>query len=60
MLAFNQDERYFYMILDLVNGGELFTYMRNEGTLSAEKAEFYSSQVVLMFIYLHNKYIVYR
>ena len=60
MSGYYQDERYFYMLLELVNGGELFTYMRNEGTLPPEKAEFYASQVVLMFIYLHNKDIIYR
>ncbi|CAD8043716.1 unnamed protein product [Paramecium primaurelia] len=60
MLGFTQDERYLYFLLEYVQGGELFTYLRNKGKLENDEAVFYASQVVLMFEYLHSKNIVYR
>lgn len=31
-----QDDKYLYLVLELVNGGELFTYLRNMETLSTK------------------------
>jgi len=39
MLGFTQDERYLYIILEYVQGGELFTYMRNVGKLEVNEAQ---------------------
>jgi serine/threonine protein kinase len=44
----------------LINGGELFTYLRSVGKFGVEQAQFYAAQVVSMFEYLHSKSIVYR
>jgi len=55
-----QDERYLYLVLDYIAGGELFTYLRNMGKLENTHARFYSAQVVSMFEYLHSKNIIYR
>jgi len=60
MQGFSQDERFLYIILEFVQGGELFTYLRNLGKLENDEACFYGSQVVCMFEYLHAKNIVYR
>ncbi|CAD8182325.1 unnamed protein product [Paramecium pentaurelia] len=60
MNGYTQDERYLYFVLEYIQGGELFTYLRNAGTVQNEEAQFYSAQVVLMFEYLHTKNIVYR
>ncbi|CAD8077010.1 unnamed protein product [Paramecium primaurelia] len=60
MSGYTQDERYLYFVLEYIQGGELFTYLRNAGTVQNEEAQFYSAQVVLMFEYLHTKNIVYR
>ena len=46
--------------MDYIAGGELFTYLRTEGKLQPEHAMQYSSQVCLMFEYLHSKNIIYR
>lgn len=46
--------------MDYIAGGELFTYLRTEGKLDPEHAMQYSSQVCLMFEYLHSKNIIYR
>jgi len=46
--------------MQYIPGGELFTYLRTEGKLSAEHAMFYTAQVCLMFEYLHSLNIIYR
>ena len=58
--------------MDYIPGGELFTFLRTEGQLPEDHAmyeihqfeilsnRFYSSQVTLMFEYLHTKNIIYR
>ena len=43
MHGFSQDERYIYFLLDFLQGGELFTYLRNKGKLDNTEALFYSS-----------------
>jgi len=60
MVGFSQDERFLYFVLEFVQGGELFTYLRNKGKLENNEAFFYASQVVCMFAYLHSKNIIYR
>lgn len=38
MEGFCQDQRYLYFVLEFVSGGELFTYLRNVGSLATEHA----------------------
>jgi serine/threonine protein kinase len=54
------DERYIYMVLDYIIGGEFFTHLRNAGTFDSKTAAFYSASVVLVFDSLHCKDIIYR
>lgn len=58
--GFSQDERQLYLVIELVNGGELFTYLRSVHKFSPDHANFYTAQVIQMFEYLHSKDIVYR
>ena len=58
--GFTQDDRYIYLVLELINGGELFTYLRSVGKFAPYHATFYAGQVCLMFEYLHSRNIVYR
>ena len=60
MDGFTQDERYLYLVLEFVSGGELFTYLRSVGRLETPHSMFYIAQVASIFEYLHNKNIVYR
>ena len=41
-------------------GGELFTYLRNEGRFDENRARFYAAEIVCAFTYLHSENIVYR
>jgi protein kinase X len=48
------------MLLDFVNGGELFLYLRNAVKFSSEAAIFYTVEIVSAFEYLHGLSIIYR
>ena len=58
--GFTQDDRNLYLALELINGGELFTYLRGVGRFPVDQARLYIAQIVCIFDYLHNKDIVYR
>jgi hypothetical protein len=55
-----QDKFYIYFVLELLQGGELFTHLRNRGKLSEQAARFYAATVVYAFSTLHAKKIAYR
>lgn len=55
-----QDEKRLYMLMEFVNGGELFSYLRNERRLCNDHARFYAAEIVLAFEYLHDLRIIYR
>lgn len=60
LLTVFQDEKRLCMLLEYVNGGELFSYLRKEGRLPNNHAMFYAGEIVLAFQYLHSIHIVYR
>lgn len=37
--GFCQDDRYLYLVLELINGGELFTYLRSVGKFGIDQAQ---------------------
>lgn len=39
--GFTQDEKYLYLSLELINGGELFTYLRTIGKFHSEQAQYF-------------------
>jgi len=49
-----------YMILDYVNGGELFFHLKHEGKFSESRVKFYTAEISLALAHLHNLGIVYR
>jgi len=60
LLTTFQDDKRLFLLLEFVNGGELFSYLRREGRLPDPEAQFYSGEIVLAFAYLHSKHIIYR
>lgn len=49
-----------YFILDLLNGGDLYTYIIKSGSMKEENARFYAAEIVLALEHLHKNNIVYR
>jgi len=55
-----QDPHCVHMLLEYINGGEVFSHLRNAGRFSKEFTKFYTGQIVLVLQHLHDKNIVYR
>eukprot|EP00644_Phytophthora_capsici_P009168 jgi/Phyca11/504237/fgenesh2_kg.PHYCAscaffold_6_\ len=55
-----QDERRLYLVLEYVQGGELFSYLRRQGRFPDHVACYYASQLVMAMAYLHAQHIIYR
>ncbi|EQC34487.1 AGC/PKA protein kinase, variant [Saprolegnia diclina VS20] len=59
-----KDEQCLYLLLEFVQGGELFAYLhcneRPTGRIPNDHARFYASHVVLALEYLHDRMIIYR
>ncbi|KAI1103801.1 Pkinase-domain-containing protein [Jackrogersella minutella] len=55
-----QDPRNLYMVMDFVEGGELFSLLRKSGRFPNPVAKFYAAEVTLALEYLHSKNIIYR
>jgi len=49
-----------YMILDYVNGGELFWHLKKEGMFSEERSKFYAAEIASALFHLHENGIIYR
>jgi serine/threonine protein kinase len=54
------DERYVYLVLEYVVGGEFFTHLRKAGRLENDFAAFYAAQIGSIFEYCHSKNVIYR
>lgn len=55
-----QDEKFLYMVLEYIVGGEFFTHLRKAGRFDNMTSKFYSAQVAMIFEYLHDQDIIYR
>ncbi|KAI9014130.1 kinase-like domain-containing protein [Hyaloraphidium curvatum] len=49
-----------YLVLDYMNGGELFYHLQKETAFSEERAKFYTAELVLALDHLHKYNVVYR
>ena len=56
-----QDADRLYMIMEFVNGGELFFHLKQQkGGFNEERARFYAAEMALALQYLHKSGVVYR
>merc|ERR1712065_69576 len=49
-----------YLALEYVNGGELYTHLKNEGRFSEERVQLYVAELACVIGHLHSFEIVYR
>eukprot|EP00928_Gymnodinium_smaydae_P084828 TRINITY_DN680_c1_g3_i1.p2 TRINITY_DN680_c1_g3~~TRINITY_DN680_c1_g3_i1.p2 ORF type:complete len:323 (+),score=76.17 TRINITY_DN680_c1_g3_i1:75-1043(+) len=54
------DQRYVFMLLEYVVGGEFFTHLRKVGRFENGPSCFYAAQIASIFEYMHGLQIVYR
>jgi len=57
--AFQTDTK-LYMILDYINGGELFFHLKREGRFPESRVQLYAAEIVMALSHLHALDIVYR
>lgn len=55
-----QTETKLYLVLDYVNGGELFFHLKKEGKFSEARVRLYAAEIALALQHLHSMSIVYR
>ena len=55
-----QTPTHLYLIVEYVNGGDLFFHIKKKGSLSEKEARFYGAQIIIALKYLHSKKIIYR
>ena len=57
-----QDKNNLYMVMEFVNGGELFHHLHqnNQDGFDEERAKFYGAQIVLALEHMHNEGVIYR
>ena len=60
LIAAYKDRTHLYMVLEICQGGELFSLLQKERKLDEPASAFYGASVMLAFEYLHNRSIIYR
>ena len=55
-----EDDTNFYIIMEYVSGGELFTYIVNQQKLDEKEASFFYSQIIHIIQEIHQKNICHR
>jgi serine/threonine protein kinase len=55
-----QDPEKLYMVMDFINGGELFFHLKKERRFPEHRVKFYSAQLLLALSHLHEQNVVFR
>lgn len=60
MMGHFQDESKLYLVMEYVEGGELFSHLRAAQRFPDHQGKLYTGEIVLAFIHLHSMNIIYR
>jgi serine/threonine protein kinase len=55
-----QDERKLYLVMEYVQGGDLYSLLSRRGRLATSEVRFYAAEVTSVLAYLHSQGVVYR
>lgn len=55
-----QTTKHLYLIVEHINGGDLFYHLKKKGNFQEKEARFYGAQIILALKYIHSKKIIYR
>ncbi|KAI9997164.1 hypothetical protein PInf_000600 [Phytophthora infestans] len=55
-----QTESKVYLVMDYQSGGELFSYLKEEGTFTEDATRFYLAEMILALEHLHGHGIIHR
>jgi serine/threonine protein kinase len=57
--AFQTNDK-FYMVLEYMQGGELFFHLKKQKRFTEERVKYYAASVILALEYLHKFGVIYR
>jgi len=60
MTGYSKDDRFIFIIMECIKGGELFTHLRRARKFSDEQSKFYAAQIAEAFNHCHGKNIIHR
>lgn len=60
LVAFFQDDNNIYMLMEYVEGGELFSHLRRQGKFSFVEYQFFAVELACAIHYLHELDVAYR
>ena len=60
LVAFFHDDNNIYMLMDYVEGGELFSHLRRQGKFSLVEYQFFAVELACTIHYLHELNVAYR
>ncbi|KAJ3057844.1 camp-dependent protein kinase catalytic subunit, partial [Rhizoclosmatium hyalinum] len=55
-----QDTHYLYMVMEYIDGGDLFSYLRKVQKFGDEDSKFYAAEVLMSLQYLHGENVIFR
>merc|ERR1719276_340421 len=59
-MGYAKDDRFVYIIMECIGGGELFTHLRRARKFTDEQSKFYAAQTASAFAHIHSKNIIHR
>jgi len=60
MTGYAKDDRFVYICMECIKGGELFVHLRKARKFSDEQSKFYGLQTGAAFAHIHSKNIIHR